>query len=87
MQDVFLFSYGTLRQAEVQLALFGREVVGTPDAMLGWRQRMIEITDPDVIANALMGTLLLQVMSGPVSGDRAVGQYVALVDALLDGLV
>jgi AcrR family transcriptional regulator len=43
--------------------------------------------DPDVIANALMGTLLLQVMSGPVSGDRAVGQYVALVDALLDGLV
>jgi AcrR family transcriptional regulator len=43
--------------------------------------------DPDVIANALMGTLLLQVMSGPVSGDRVVGQYVALVDALLDGLV
>jgi gamma-glutamylcyclotransferase (GGCT)/AIG2-like uncharacterized protein YtfP len=52
MQDVFLFSYGTLRQAEVQLALFGREVAGTPDAMLGWRQRMIEITDPEVIAKS-----------------------------------
>ncbi|SBS77673.1 Regulatory protein TetR [uncultured Mycobacterium sp.] len=43
--------------------------------------------DPDVVANALMGTLLLQVMSGPVGGDHAVGQYVALVDALLDGMV
>ena len=43
--------------------------------------------DPDVIANALMGTLLLQVMSGPVSGNRAVAQYVGLVDALLDGVV
>ena len=52
MQDIFLFSYGTLRQAEVQLALFGREVTGTADAMLGWRQRMIEITDPEVIAKS-----------------------------------
>jgi len=43
--------------------------------------------DPDVVANALMGTLLLQVMSGPVSGDHAVGQYAALVDALVDGMV
>lgn len=43
--------------------------------------------DPDVIANALMGTLLLQVMSGPVAGDHVVGQYVAVVDALLDGMV
>ncbi|NTY60092.1 TetR/AcrR family transcriptional regulator [Mycolicibacterium sphagni] len=43
--------------------------------------------DPDVVANALMGSLLLQVMSGPVVGDHVVGQYVALVDALLDGMV
>lgn len=43
--------------------------------------------DPDVIANALMGTLLLQVMSGPVAGSLAVEQYVALVDALVDGMV
>jgi AcrR family transcriptional regulator len=43
--------------------------------------------DPDVVANALMGTLLLQVMSGPVPGDHAGAQYVALVDALLGGMV
>ncbi|MCV7177569.1 TetR/AcrR family transcriptional regulator [Mycolicibacterium sphagni] len=43
--------------------------------------------DPDVIANALMGTLLLQVMSGPVAGSLVVEQYVALVDALVDGMV
>jgi AcrR family transcriptional regulator len=42
--------------------------------------------DPDAIANALMGTLLLQVMSAPVPGDDASGRYGALVDALLNGV-
>jgi AcrR family transcriptional regulator len=42
--------------------------------------------DPDAIANALMGTLLLQVMSGAVPGDDASARYAALVDALLDGV-
>ncbi|KPH58213.1 MULTISPECIES: gamma-glutamylcyclotransferase family protein [Novosphingobium] len=52
MSDILLFSYGTLRQHEVQLALFGRLVEGEPDAIPGWRQRMIEITDPEVIAKS-----------------------------------
>lgn len=43
--------------------------------------------DPDAIANALMGTLLLQVMSAPVSGDDASVQYVALVDVLVEGML
>lgn len=43
-------------------------------------------TDADAIANALMGTLLLQVMSSPVSSDGAAGRYGALVDALLSGV-
>ena len=47
-----LFSYGTLRQPEVQHALFGRSLEGTPDAMPGWRSRMIEITDAEVIAKS-----------------------------------
>lgn len=47
-----LFSYGTLRLPEVQMALFGRLVSGEADAILGWHQRMIEITDPDVIAKS-----------------------------------
>lgn len=50
--DILLFSYGTLRQPDVQQALFGRLLYGEPDAMAGWRSRMIEITDPDVIAKS-----------------------------------
>lgn len=46
---VFLFSYGTLRQEDVQMASFGRLLKGTDDAMPGYRQSMLEITDPDVI--------------------------------------
>ncbi|BBY65564.1 TetR family transcriptional regulator [Mycolicibacterium helvum] len=42
--------------------------------------------DPDVVANALMGTLLLQVMSSAAPADTS-ARYVALVDALLDGMV
>lgn len=52
MQDILLFSYGTLRDPQVQQALFGRLVEGRPDAMVGWRSRMIEITDPEVIAKS-----------------------------------
>ena len=47
-----LFSYGTLQQEEVQLASFGRLLAGQTDALPGWRQTMVEITDPDVIAKS-----------------------------------
>ena len=46
---ILLFSYGTLQQENVQLSSFGRVLAGTPDAMPGWRQSEIEITDPEVI--------------------------------------
>jgi hypothetical protein len=45
-----LFSYGTLRDPAVQVANFGRELVGHDDALLGYAVRMLEITDPDVLA-------------------------------------
>jgi gamma-glutamylcyclotransferase (GGCT)/AIG2-like uncharacterized protein YtfP len=44
-----LFSYGTLQQEGVQLAQFGRRLSGQADALVGWRQQMVEITDPDVL--------------------------------------
>jgi gamma-glutamylcyclotransferase (GGCT)/AIG2-like uncharacterized protein YtfP len=47
-----LFSYGTLRQENVQLASFGRLLAGTPDALPGYASTMIEITDPDVVAKS-----------------------------------
>ena len=44
-----LFSYGTLRQPEVQLATFGRELDGYLDAVIGYELHHVMITDPQVI--------------------------------------
>ena len=45
-----LFSYGTLREDDVQQAVFGRAVEGSPDAILGFRLVPLTITDPSAIA-------------------------------------
>jgi hypothetical protein len=50
--EVWLFSYGTLRLRNVQLALFGRELDGQADALPGYSVLPLEITDPDVIATS-----------------------------------
>lgn len=47
--SVFLFSYGTLQDKAVQIANFGRELSGRQDSILGYRQTMIPIADPEVI--------------------------------------
>ena len=39
-----LFSYGTLRQANVQMASFGRLLAGSPDALPRYASAMIEIS-------------------------------------------
>jgi gamma-glutamylcyclotransferase (GGCT)/AIG2-like uncharacterized protein YtfP len=51
-QTELLFSYGTLRQPEVQLATFGRELGGLPDAIVGYDLDYVMITDPHVIATS-----------------------------------
>ncbi len=45
-----LFSYGTLRQENVQLATFGRRIEGRPDSLAGFALSPMTITDPHVIA-------------------------------------
>jgi gamma-glutamylcyclotransferase (GGCT)/AIG2-like uncharacterized protein YtfP len=47
-----LFSYGTLQLESVQIATFGRLLDGQEDAMVGFRQDMLEITDPEVLATS-----------------------------------
>ena len=47
-----LLSCGTLRQHEVQLATFGREMQGRPDAIVGFELHDVIITDPHVIATS-----------------------------------
>jgi hypothetical protein len=49
---ILLFSYGTLQDRNVQLSQFGRELRGRPDAMPGYRQTLIAISDPQVVATS-----------------------------------
>ena len=46
---IALFSYGTLRQREVQIATFGRELDGEPDVLAGFALVSVEISDPRVV--------------------------------------
>jgi len=48
----WLFAYGTLRQREVQLAVFGRELTGEPDALTGFELSTVTIGDPEVVATS-----------------------------------
>jgi hypothetical protein len=50
--EVWLFSYGTLRQREVQLAIFGRGLDGRADTLPGYAMSPLLVTDPVVIATS-----------------------------------
>lgn len=47
-----LFSYGTLQTESVQLSTFGRRLDGSPDALIGYRLRMIQIMDQEFVATS-----------------------------------
>jgi gamma-glutamylcyclotransferase (GGCT)/AIG2-like uncharacterized protein YtfP len=47
-----LFAYGTLQTEPVQLSTFGRTLIGTPDALEGYRLKMIRIDDADFVATS-----------------------------------
>lgn len=47
-----LFSYGTLRYPQVQQDTFGRQLTHSPDQLIGYRVRLVEITDPAVLASS-----------------------------------
>ncbi len=49
---VALFSYGTLQQQNVQLALFGRRLEGRPDSLPGYLVGTVEIADPAAVATS-----------------------------------
>ncbi|MFL6733628.1 MAG: gamma-glutamylcyclotransferase family protein [Sphingomicrobium sp.] len=46
---VWIFSYGTLRQPEVQQQLFGRTLEHQADALAGFRLGMVSISNPEVV--------------------------------------
>jgi gamma-glutamylcyclotransferase (GGCT)/AIG2-like uncharacterized protein YtfP len=47
-----LFSYGTLQLEQVQLATFGRKLVGSADEMSGYALTLLKIEDPEVVATS-----------------------------------
>ncbi|HKR15293.1 MAG TPA: gamma-glutamylcyclotransferase family protein [Pyrinomonadaceae bacterium] len=47
-----LFSYGTLQSESVQLSTFGRRLQGKPDALIGYRLVIVQITDSDFVARS-----------------------------------
>lgn len=80
--SVALFSYGTLRQAEVQIANYGRLLDGEPDALTGYRLVPVEIDDPDVVRISGQATHTIAVASGDF-GDRIPGMVFKLTEAEL----
>jgi hypothetical protein len=52
MSDIWLFSYGTLQQEDVQLATFGRRLEGRADALPGYATSLFEIKDAAVVATS-----------------------------------
>lgn len=47
--EQWIFSYGTLRQPEVQRAIFRRELHAREDVLTGFRVGMVAISNPEVI--------------------------------------
>ena len=68
-ETCWLFSYGTLRQREVQLATFGRELEGEPDVLEGYELGSVLIRDADVVSTSgLAEHLILRPGVGEIEG-------------------
>jgi gamma-glutamylcyclotransferase (GGCT)/AIG2-like uncharacterized protein YtfP len=52
MKTERLFSYGTLQTESVQLSTFHRTLEGSPDALVGYRLQMIQITDQEFVTTS-----------------------------------
>jgi len=48
----YIFSYGTLQDPAVQVAVFGRRIPSLPDELPGFILDRVRIVDPDVIAKS-----------------------------------
>ncbi len=80
---ISLFSYGTLRQANVQLATFGRRLEGRPDRLAGFALSPMTITDPHVIAASGADIHTIARPSGDPE-DRVEGLVFSLTPAEID---
>ena len=77
-----LFSYGTLRQDDVQRATFGRLLAGHADVLPGYAQDLVAIDDPQVVATSGKTHHPIVKHSG-AAADRVVGTVFEITDAEL----
>jgi gamma-glutamylcyclotransferase (GGCT)/AIG2-like uncharacterized protein YtfP len=78
----WLFSYGTLRQREVQVANFGRELAGHDDELVAYTQTLVEITDARVVE--LSGSAWHPIVAPSTDPDaRVAGTVFELTDSEL----
>ena len=77
-----LFSYGTLQQEDVQLATFGRRLTGVSDALVGYRQSMVAIQDPEVVRTSGKTHHPIVAFTGK-NEDRVAGALFEITDAEL----
>lgn len=73
-----LFSYGTLRDPAIQLAVFGRTLSGTPDHLIGFAQEDFEVHDPAF--SAVYGSRHVIVQHTGRDDDRTPGTVLELTD-------
>jgi len=81
-RTVSLFSYGTLRQAEVQRAAFGRLLDGRPDALPGYTLAPLPISDPEVVRISGLAVHTIARRTGDPA-DRIPGLVFAITHAEL----
>jgi hypothetical protein len=79
---VHLFSYGSLRDAKVQRALFGRPIETAADALAGYRLATVTITDPKAIETSGFSTHRIVDPTGDAA-DRVEGIVLTLTRAEL----
>ena len=77
-----LFSYGTLQQEDVQLATFGRRLTGVSDALVGYRQSIVAIDDPELVRTSGKTHHPIVAFTG-VNEDRVPGALFEITDAEL----
>jgi hypothetical protein len=73
-----VFSYGTLRQPEVQRSLYGGAVPTVGDRLPGYRIDWLQITDPGVIATS--GSDRHPILRRGAASDAVEGAYLELSD-------
>lgn len=76
-----VFSYGTLRQADVQRELYGRQVPTVADILPGWCLEWLRITDPEVVR--ISGSDRHPILRGGEPSDLVEGAYLELTDSEL----